>query len=507
MTSLLLRLHRTLWRRSFTDNSAALIMAVLIAIYALIGLVSLTLSVWMLDPADRAWGIVGMTGLGVLAYVAVGVVIPSGESQLRAADFATLPLSERELLPAMGWATLLTSRGLIAAVSTVLATGVAVWLSGWWWIVVMPLVLVMTLLLGELARMASSGGGRVSSERMNILSGVLVIVMIFGFNMLMSFGLENVPLDRIGRLLAWTPVGAPAALGAAHHPGAFLGHLAVTALTVALGVWWWRRVIARRLDAPLDAVTREEVTQRREQVLLPGLPYSAGTMIYSRGVRYFRRDPRMVGAIASFPVIALVLLVQGVLVDDSTLYIGMVLLALMSGALASNDFGYDGPAGWSHIVSGVPARTLLLARHLAQLTPMLVLVLVVDVAAVLLAENTTRAALVAVVSLGLLVSVAGLALLLNTHNPFPTARPGTSPWADKSGFSGAAFVAAFGSLLLGWIPAAPGAALVAFGWVVPGLLLALALPAAFYWLCLRVAQRRVETHLPEIYDKVSRWVN
>ncbi len=510
MTGLLLRMHRTLWRRSMRNNSAAGIMAVLIVLYAFIGLVSLGLSVWMLPVGDRAWGLAGMVALGSLAYVAVSVIIPSGESQLSAADYATLPVTARDLFPALAWATLLNTRGVTAALTTVLATVLAVWLSGPLWLLAMPVALVVTLLLGEMLRMVSAGAGRVSSERMNILSGVLVIVMIFAFNGLMSFGVENIRLDRIGRILAWTPVGAPAGVVAALLDSAWLtaaAQLAVVVATLVLGVRWWRGVVARRLDAPLDAVTREETGERREAVLLPGLPYTPATMIYSRGVRYFRRDPRMVGTVATFPVLAIVMLVQGALTDDTLLYTGMVLVALISGSLAGNDFGYDGPATWVHIVSGVPARTLLLARHLAQLTPMLALLLVVDVAAVILADDPARAALVAVISLGLLVSVAGIALLLTTFNPFPTARPGTSPWADKSGFSGAAFVAAFASLLLGWIPAAPGAALVAFGWTVPGLLLALALPALFYVGCLRVASRRLDSHLPEIYARVERWVN
>lgn len=508
MTGLLLRMHRTLWRRSVRENPAATIMAVLILIYMLIGLASLGLTVWMGE--DRAWALAGMVGLGTLAYVAVSVVIPSGESQLSPADFATLPVTARDLLPALAWSTLLNTRGATATLATVLATVLAVWLSSPLWVLAMPVALVMTLLLGEVFRMVSAGSGRVSSERMNILSGMLVIVMIFGFNMLMSFGLENVPLDRIGRILAWTPVGAPAGVVAALLDAAWLtaaAQLAIVVATLVAGVFWWRGVVARRLDAPLDSVTREEVGERREAVLLPGLPYTPGTMIYSRGVRYFRRDPRMVGTVVTFPVIALVLLVQGVLIDENLLYVGMVLLALISGSLASNDYGYDGPATWVHVVAGVPTRTLLLARHLAQLTPMLILLLVVDVAAVILAGDTARAALVAVISLGLLLSVAGIALLLTTHNPFPTARPGTSPWADKSGFSGAAFTAAFASLFIGWIPAAPGAVLVALGWTLPGVLLALALPALFYLGCVRVASRRLDSHLPEIYAKVDRWVN
>ena len=75
---------------------------------------------------------------------------------------------------------------------------------------------------------------------------------------------------------------------------------------------------------------------------------------------YYRRD-RAWSEIASFPIIALVLL-AGCLVDDTTLYLGMVSSPSSPGF--RNDFGYDGPAGWP---TTTPARTLLVARHLAQL--------------------------------------------------------------------------------------------------------------------------------------------
>lgn len=510
MTGLLLRLHRTLWVRSMRGNSAAWIMAVLIGLYALLGLLSLGLTVWMLPAEARHWGVAGVVALGTLGYIAVTVIIPSGEAQLRAADFATLPVTARDLLPAMAWSTLLSTRGVTAVVATLLTGVFAVWVSSPWWILVMPVALVVTLLLGEVLRFVSAGTGRVSSERLNVLSGVLVIVMIFGFNVLISYGLDTIPLDRIGRILGWTPVGAAPALVASLLDAAWLPALArsgIVVATLALGSWWWRSVIARRMVAPLDGATREEVSGRREGILLPGLPFTPGAVVYSRGLRYFFRDPRMTGAVASFPIIAIVLVVQGVLVEDAMLHLAMMLFALLSGSLAGNDFGYDGPAGWSHIVTGVPARTLLLARHLSQLTPMLVLVLLVNLAGIVLAEDTGRAALVAVLALGLTIAAAAIALLLTAFNPFATARPGTSPWADRSGFSGAAFVGAFASLLLGWIPVAPGAVLVLLGRVAPGLLLAVALPALFYWIALRAATGHVDRHLPEIYGRVSRWVN
>lgn len=279
MTGLLLRLHRTLWVRSMRRNSAAWIMAVLIVIYALIGLASLGLSIWLLPVEDRGWGLAGMVALGTLAYVAVAVIIPSGESQLSAADFATLPVTARDLLPALAWSTLLTTRGFTAALTTVLATVLAVWLDGPLWILAMPVALVITLLLGELLRMVSAGSGRVSSERMNILSGVLVIVMIFGFNLLMSYGLENIPLDRIGRLLAWTPAAASAGVVAALADAAFLtaaAQLAIVVATLVLGVLWWRGVVVRRLDAPLDGVTRDEVGSVGKRSSCPACPTPRG---------------------------------------------------------------------------------------------------------------------------------------------------------------------------------------------------------------------------------------
>lgn len=529
-TRLLLRLHRTLWARTMKGNSSAWTMIVLIGIYVLLGMLSLAATVWLLAPAERGWGITAVVGVGTLSYLAVTVIIPSGEAQLRAGDFAALPLTARSLLPAMAWSTLLNSRGVTAAVATtltaafsaVLFVGSGHLLAAVLIVPVMVPALMVTLLLGELALALSSGGGRASSERTTVISGVLVLVMIFGFNLLMSYGVGNIPLDRIGRILGWTPFGAAPAVVASLLDGAYpaaLGQLGVLAATLYLGFRGWLSTVARRLEAPLDALRRDAADAGKTKepsatVLLRGLPYTPGAVIYSRAVRYLRRDPRMLGNLVTYPVIALVLLVQGVLSDDSTMLLGMVVLALISGSPATNDFGYDGPAVWLHVASGVPARTVLLARHLASLTPMLVLLVLYDAAVILLADNRAVALLIAVASVGVVLSGAALALVLSTRNPFPTSRPGTSPWSDKAGFSGAAFVAAFASLLFGWVPSVPGAALTVFGYaagnlplILAGLALSLLIPAGLYWLTLRLSVRRVETRMPEIYARVGHWVN
>lgn len=531
-TSLLLKLQRTLWARNIRDNIAAGMLTVLVVIYALGGLALLTGMLVLAAQQDLWSALAGMVGVGTLAYVGVAVVLPSGEAQLRPAMFTALPVTTRQLLPALAWSTLLTSRGMIAAVCT-LVTAVAgvILLADDGHVlaaVVLPVALlaalVTTLLLGELIATLGSGGGRISRERSNILGALLVVVFLFAFNAFAGLGVEAIPLHLVGDVLGWTPFGASIGVITSAVQGRWLialGQLLVAAATLAVGGWWWRRAVERQLEAPLDAVgsARAKPDKRRETeagtpLLLPGLPYTPAAMVYSRAVRYLRRDSRMLASLVMFPVIAAFFLIQGVLVHEATMFMGMILIGLMAGTLAANDFGHDGPATWVHMTSGAPVRTLLLARHAASMTPLVVLLIMVDVLGIILADSRDVAVLVAVVSVGMAVAAGAIALFFTTFNPFATSRPGTSPWADKSGYSGAAFLSAFAALFIGWLPAAPGAALIAISYqadmvwlLVLGVALVLALPAALYAGSVALCTRRVGRRLPEIHHKVRAWVN
>lgn len=517
MTAHLLRLHRTLWRRSLKDNTAGLAMSGLVALYALLGVAGFAALVWTLDPADRLWALTGVTALGVLGFMGVTAFMPSGEVHLRAGDFAALPVTARDLAPALAVATLLTTRGMIVLVTSLLWMIASVVLAGPLLIPALLLTVPLTLLLGEVVLSLGAGGGRVASDRMAVVSSVGIFAGIIGFNVLLNFGMETIPLERLGRYLGWTPVGAaPAALVnlAEGHVVAGIAQLLIVVVTAVLGGRLWFTTIRRRLDAPLDGAVRVTTREGRERLLLPGLRWSPATVVFSRALRYIRRDPRLLGAFLPAPVLAAFFLFQGWDGDRVMLYTGMVVLVLMSGAMASNDFGYDGPALWLDMTADVSTRTRLLARHVASLAPAAILAVLYGVAVVVSVENRTVALLIAGVSLGGLVSVSALALLLSTFNPFPTSKPGTSPWSDRSGFTGAAFLAAFASLLVGWWPVAPGAVMVAVGhgtgngWLTGlGLLSSVLLPALVHVLCVRVCVRRIDTHMPEIYGKVGHWVN
>lgn len=530
-TRLLLKLQRTLWSRTMTGNPAVGVVTVLVVLYALIGLVSL-MSLLQFAASQGLWSALGgVTAVGMIAYLAVTVLLPSGESQLRPSMFSSLPVTTSQLMPALGWASLLTSRGILALLCTTVTTVVGViLLAGSGHLVAavalpvaMLLALVTTLLLGELLTLLGSGSGRVSRERTNVIGAVLVIAFLLGISLLTGVDVEQVPVELIGQALAWTPFGAAAGAVGSAVQGRWLltlAQLAIAVATLALGAWWWRRIVTAQLEAPVDALGSAATPRRRREeggripVLLPGLRYGPAAMVYARAVRYLFRDSRMLASLVMFPLIAAFLLFQGVTVHESTILFGMVLLGLLVSTLGINDFGYDGPASWVNLVSGVPTRTLLLARHAASLSPMVLLWLVFTVLGVIVVPSTGVALLVAAVSAGAAVSSSMIALLFTTFNPFPTSRPGTNPWADKSGFSGAALLSSFASLLFGWLPVAPGGALVAVGylgentWVTGlGLVFALALPVMLYAGTVVLCTRRVERKMPEIYDRVRSWVS
>lgn len=273
------------------------------------------------------------------------------------------------------------------------------------------------------------------------------------------------------------------------------------------------------VDSALDGGTGSPTKTHKEadptaRVLIPAaLPSTPFWAVYFRSLLYLVRDSRLLASLIIFPMLGIIFLVQAYTIDTFMIYAGLVILAVFGGAIATNDFGYDGPSTWVNMVSGAPARSLLLGRHLAQMTPVAAGVLLFAILTLVIAGNLYLSMLIIVITFGILATTAGIALFATTFNPFATAKPGTSPWGDRSGYSGAAFVSAFATLLLGWIPSLPAIALTIYGYaggvtwaVVLGQVLALVIPFALYTLMIRICTRRVEDRMPEIFDKVKSYV-
>ena len=530
MTSTLLKLHRTLWVRNLKANAAAVMIPICLLLYGLIGLASLG----ALAAADISIGTGNVQALtvapavGTLAFIVITLIMPSGENQLSARELSALPVRLKDITPALAIASVLNLRApvsVLLSIAYAVAGSVILAANGKALFIVpfclgMLFALVLTLVLVDLAVYVGVTVAELSSTTLKVLGALAVFLLIFGSNRLASLAGSDFPLGSVGEGLAWTPVGAPVGWALALAQGepvvAFLQFL-IAAASLGAAVWAWHRLLRlqferRTLLSP--AHQRREKAKGINRFSLGSFSYRGpAAMEFTRSLRYIFRDSRLIGTIIMQPILAIVFIIQGFTTDSVMPSIGVLFLGLFGGIVATNDFGYDGPSLWVKMAAPVRPRTFLYARHWAHLAP--TAITFVLSAAVLFAVSADKAltGCLMVVALGIFISSAGLSLLLSTFNPFATARPGGSMWADKSGYSASAFLSAILNLFIGWTPIIPGVIPMAIGYgsnmvlVALGFILVIVVPVACYIVALRVSGKRVDNSLPEIYAKVGHWVS
>ena len=525
MTSTLLKLHRTLWARNLKANAAAVMIPICLLLYGLIGLASLG----ALAAADISIGTGNMQALtvapavGTLAFIVITLIMPSGENQLSARELSALPVRLKDITPALAIASVLNLRApvsVLLSIAYAVAGSVILAANGKALFIVpfclsMLFALVLTLVLVDLAVYVGVTVAELSSTTLKVLGALAVFLLIFGSNRLASLAGSDFPLGSVGEGLAWTPVGAPVGWALALAQGepvvAFLQFL-IAAASLGAAVWAWHRLLRLQFER---RTLLSPAHQRREKAKgINRFSYRGpAAMEFTRSLRYIFRDSRLIGTIIMQPILAIVFIIQGFTTDSVMPSIGVLFLGLFGGIVATNDFGYDGPSLWVKMAAPVRPRTFLYARHWAHLAP--TAITFVLSAAVLFAVSADKAltGCLMVVALGIFISSAGLSLLLSTFNPFATARPGGSMWADKSGYSAGAFLSAILNLFIGWTPIIPGVIPMAIGYgsnmvlVALGFILVIAVPVACYIVALRVSGKRVDNSLPEIYAKVGHWVS
>ncbi|MEJ4100385.1 hypothetical protein V5S96_08465 [Corynebacterium mastitidis] len=528
MTGMIIRLHLTLWRRMVRANPAVLVMMLFVGFYGLIGLASSGFFLYTGAHGGPHSYIAGVIAAGVLGYITLMALMPSGEQQVSARDFATLPVRPEQVRAGLLGVTSLQSRPVVALLCTVI-TGTILCVaatSATTVLVALPMLLVSlctTVLAGDVVARAAGRGSSGGTDRKAILSGLGFILVILGFSFFVNYG-EGIPFDTLGAILAWTPLGATggvigAVLGGRW--GVAVAQAAIALATLAVLGWLWLRGVRVDMEEPQmrgAAVTRKKKVRKDADafpsVLLPGLPYTPAAAIFSRAVRYLRRDSRLAASFIALPFVSIFFLYQGISSGSFVGYYGLFFMGIMVSAMCSNDFGYDGPGGWLHLTSGVSPRTLVLARHAASAVPVVLFGLLYAAVVLVFFPDRTIALLVTVVALGYLISGAAAGLMFTAYNPYATSRPGTNSWSDRSGYSSAAMASSLGFMFLGWVPVVPGVVMILAGhngvgaWLTAlGCLTCVAIPVAAYAVILRGSVRRVEQQWPEIYAKVRSWVN
>ncbi|ACP33147.1 hypothetical protein [Corynebacterium aurimucosum] len=529
MTSTLFRLHRTLWWRSVASNPSTLIMGLMMLIYGALGLLSLAFMVYsdITTPGHGYQALtVGVAG-GMLIYVLLALFMPAGEKQLSPTTLGALPLTSREVLPGLFLSGLLTTRAIMSVVfSLVYAVIGSVFLiltgPGWAavpFVVGMVLSCATTIIFGECLGQVASVIADSQKSRTQIAAMVVMGLLVFGMLQAQRVLESLPPLHTVGAVSAWTPFGAGVGWTLALADGHFLTALAQLLIAVAsLGLlgWVWSRQITGLMRNPgAGGDVASEVTGKGVSKLeLGAWSYSSpAAMEYTRALRYLTRDKRQTGMLYMMPLFGVLTLYQLWRGDDFTAYFMLCFSAIVLSSLLANDYGFDGPSNWVHMVAPVAPRTILHARHLAHVTIPYIGFVLLAVVALVFSENFTLGLLSTAVAIGVFISTAAVGLGLTVLNPYPLSAPGQNRWNDKSGYSAGAFLTAFVGMLLVWGPALPGIVVSALayergGWLLyTALIVSVLVPSLVYAGVWRFAGNKAQERTPEIYAKVNRYVS
>lgn len=528
MTSTLFRLHRTLWWRSVASNPSMFIMGLMMLIYGAIGLISLALMVHsdIITPGHGYQALtVGVAG-GMLIYVLLALFMPAGENQLSPTTLGALPLSPREVLPGLLLSSLLTTRAIMSVIFSLVYAIIGsafLILTGPGWaavpfVVGMVLSCATTIIFGECVGQLGSAIADSQKSRTQIAAMVVMGLLVFGILQAQSVLESLPPLHTVGEISAWTPFGAGVGWALALADGHLitaLSQLLIAVASLVLLVWAWSRQIGGLMRNPgAGGDVASEVTGKGVSKLEFGAwSYSSpAAMEYTRALRYLVRDKRQTGMLYMMPLFGVLTLYQLWRGDDFTAYFMLCFSAVMLSSLLANDYGFDGPANWVHMVAPVAPRAILHARHLAHVTIPLIGFLLLAAVVIVFSENPTLGLLTAVVALGVFISTAAISLGLTVLNPYPLSAPGQNRWNDKSGYSAGAFLTAFVGMLLAWVPALPGIVISVLAYERGGSLLFVAMivsllvPALVYAGVWRFAGKRAQERTPEIYAVVNRYV-
>ena len=534
-----LRLKWTLWKRSYRKNIGKIIGTSIGALYALGGLAGLVFlflgtTLWAGEGELFPQIVRGLGAVTVLVWFLIPVFAFGLDDTLDPRAFALFPRSAKELQPGMFAAAALS----LPSIFTLLAIGIAtafelLWLivfgQGAGWIVLGALALIPANLAGLALCLLlprawfAHSASRTSSRKGRELGGILGFMVMFGAIYAFSLTAQRIEdldtawvreqLPRAVDVLAWTPLGAlfsvPMDLAEGRVLTALLRAL-IGAATIVVVWLWWRRSIDLSLTSALtgDASSGQAKVSPLVPRFVPVGPVGA---VMGKALRYWRRDTRYLAALGIYPVVIVFFVAMGFMVPESrTMMLGMaVFMCAMTGLSVSNEIGFDGPAGWVNIVTGVPARANLLGRVAAMGVLMVPAVAVVTVALPLLYGMPELIPMTLLGSLGAMISGWGTSMVVGVLLPYPSSAPGTNPMKDKSASSSNAMLSMAISMVTVFVPMLPPLGLGIWGAIAGNLalitgagVLAIVIGVAVLLIGLRIATVRLDARYPDIFQKV-----
>ena len=535
-----LKLKWTLWKRSYRKNVGKIIGTSFGTLYALGGVVGLVFlflgtTLWAGEGSTFPLVVRGLGALTVLLWFLIPVLAFGLDDTLDPRAFALFPRTAKQLQPGLFGAAALSLPSVFTLLAVLTATGFELlWLilfgQGAAWIVLGALALIPANLAGFalclllprawFAHSASRTSSRSGREVGGILGFLLMFVAIYGFSLSMQ-RIDEMDFEQLGRWIptvvetvAWTPLGALFAVPMDLAEGRVLTALlrALIGAATIVVVWlWWRRSIDLSLTSALSGDASSGDT--KVSPLVPRfVPNTAFGAVMGKSLRYWRRDTRYLAALGLYPVMIIFFVAMGFTLPESRpgMLAMTILMCGMSGMSLSNEIGFDGPAGWVNIVTGLPARANLLGRIAAMAVLMVPGVLVVTIVIPLLYGMPELLPMTMMGALGTMICGWGFSTVVGTLLPYPSSPPGTNPMKDKSASSSNAMIAMTVAMLGVFVPLLPaigvgiwGAAAGSVALTILAGVLALVAGIVVFLVGLRISVVRLEARYPDLFWKVS----
>ncbi|MCX2162528.1 hypothetical protein [Corynebacterium auriscanis] len=481
--------------------------------------------------------------LGSFLYFFSSVVLSGTENPIEPEHFGALPLRFKDILPGMLISTLVTSRGVISALNTLImmVAGTSAYATtnnmaaSIAWPFACLAQLLVTIVIGEacysmIARIMHHRGWR---ELITTITSMLFILSFIGMALLAN-AFKAFPSYLLTTLSRWSPFGAAAGAAAelSHTPDwnsipRALACVVIWAVAVVIFIALWTRAIEAGFRNPIHTeggsqrgvTTQKTTSDGRPPLMNRFAPNTQWGAIFSRGLLYWVRDNRLFYSTLTFPMLSVVYLVMGFTGNDSMLWIGLWMPAFSAVQLLSNVYGYDGPSNWLHIVAGVRGKTMVTARMVVGLLLASGLWIIVAIAVGIHEHFSAQWFVIGLVSFGAILGAMALGAFMSVVNPYPTSPPGINPMRDRSGGGGAAFASIFGGTVLLGIASIPGLVMTVMGtvdlptnsiteihligWV--GLVVHFLIMAGILWLAVRKASSRLDAGWPKIFYIVKAW--
>ena len=539
LVRLQLKLKWTLWKRSYRKNVGKIIGTSFGTLYALGGVVGLVFlflgtTLWAGEGSTFPLVVRGLGALTVLLWFLIPVLAFGLDDTLDPRAFALFPRTAKQLQPGLFGAAALSLPSVFTLLAVLTATGFELlWLilfgQGAAWIVLGALALIPANLAGFalclllprawFAHSASRTSSRSGREVGGILGFLLMFVAIYGFSLSMQ-RIDEMDFEQLGRWIptvvetvAWTPLGALFAVPMDLAEGRVLTALlrALIGAATIVVVWlWWRRSIDLSLTSALSGDASSGDT--KVSPLVPRfVPNTAFGAVMGKSLRYWRRDTRYLAALGLYPVMIIFFVAMGFTLPESRpgMLAMTILMCGMSGMSLSNEIGFDGPAGWVNIVTGLPARANLLGRIAAMAVLMVPGVLVVTIVIPLLYGMPELLPMTMMGALGTMICGWGFSTVVGTLLPYPSSPPGTNPMKDKSASSSNAMIAMTVAMIAVFVPLLPAIGVGIWGAVTGSMaltilagVLALVAGIVVFLVGLRISVVRLEARYPDLFWKV-----